>query len=187
MIDLRKKGLPDRIQVAGKSYLLYTDFREWIEFGNRLQEDRCSITDLAFVVKDLTLLELLENPKDFYEELYKFYCNPNLTPKAIESEDSEILIDYIQDGEYIVGSFMSEYHIDLTECDMHWHMFKALFQSLSEDSKIKQIMNMRGYRKNNTSYESQCRKLKEMWRLPQYSNTVDKSILDDINNEFYNC
>ena len=24
-----------------------------------------------------------------------------------------------------------------------------------------------------TSYESQCRKLKEMWRLPQYNNTIE--------------
>ena len=84
-------------------------------------------------------------------------------------------------------SFMSAYGIDLTTCDMHWHMFLALFRCLPENTKIKQIISMRSYRKDNTSYDTQCRKLKTAWALPQEIDAVDSEIVDGINEEFYNC
>ena len=46
---------------------------------------------------------------------------------------------------------------------------------------------MRSYRKDNTSYDTQCRKLKTAWALPQEIDAVDSEILDGINEEFYNC
>ena len=54
----------------------------------------------------------------------------------MDSNDTTPIIDYVEDGEYIVGSFMQAYGIDLTICDMHWHMFKALLLSLPENSKM---------------------------------------------------
>lgn len=185
MIDLRVKGLPDHIIVAGKSYFLDTDFREWLEFGERLKKDNCTLYDIGFVIKDITALELTQHMDEFISQLIGFYKNINSTPND-NTQDSEAILDYIQDGEYIVGSFMQAYGIDLTSCDMHWHMFKALFMSLPEDTKIKQIMSMRSYKKDNTSYEEQCRKLKHIWKLPTTLNTVDEALMEDINAEFYN-
>ena len=79
---------------------------------------------------------------------------------------------------------MQAYGIDLTSVDLHWHMFKALFLSLPEDTKIKQIMQMRGYKKDNKSYERQSEELKRAWSLNKTS-TQDIDI-SDINELFYN-
>ena len=79
---------------------------------------------------------------------------------------------------------MQAYNIDLTSVDLHWHMFKALFLSLPEDTKIKQIMQMRGYKKDNKSYDRQSEELKRVWSLNKTS-TQDIDI-SDINELFYN-
>ena len=186
MIDLTIKGLPDHVIVAGKSFLLNTDFREWLKFSKEITKKDTDITNLICVVQNVTLLDFFQNQDEFINKLIEFYTNENSTPN-MESNDRTKVIDYIQDGEYIVGSFMSAYGIDLTTCDMHWHMFLALFRCLPEDTKIKQIISMRSYRKDNTSYDTQCRKLKTAWALPQEIDAVDSEILDGINEEFYNC
>ena len=185
MIDLRKKGLPNAIMVNGNSFLINTDFRKWIEVGKMLEE-KCTILELAEeVIQSISLAELLENSEEILSKLLEFYTNPNATPRG-DSNDTTPIIDYVEDGEYIVGSFMQSYGIDLTICDMHWHMFKALLLSLPENSKMKQIMQMRSYKKSNVSYENQQENLKKAWELHKKENNDISDIMSEINKEFYN-
>ena len=185
MIDLRKKGLPNAIMVNGNSFLIDTDFRKWIKVGKMLEE-KCTIIELADeVIQSISLTELLENSEEILRNLLEFYTNPNATPRG-DSNDTTPIIDYVEDGEYIVGSFMQSYGIDLTICDMHWHMFKALLLSLPENSKMKQIMQMRSYKKSNISYEKQQENLKKAWELHKKENNDISDIMSEINNEFYN-
>ena len=82
MIDLRKKGLPNNIEVAGKSYLLNTDFREWLKFGSILQQKNTEIFDLLFVINnDITALDILKNQDEFISKLLEFYRNKNVTTR----------------------------------------------------------------------------------------------------------
>lgn len=185
MIDLRKKGLPNAITVNGNSFLINTDFRKWIKVSKMLEE-KCTIIDLAEeVIQSISLAELLENSEEILSKLLEFYTNPNATPRG-DSNDTTPIIDYVEDGEYIVGSFMQAYGIDLTICDMHWHMFKALLLSLPENSKMKQIMQMRSYKKSNVSYEKQQENLKKAWELHKKENNEISDIMSEINKEFYN-
>ena len=168
MIDLRTKGLPNSINVGGKSYLLYTDFREWLKFGEMLKDDSIfkdfNYIDLFFVIKDDVLaIEAIAYQKEFLEALINFYNNKNSTPIESTDTSNDIVWDYIQDGEYIVSSFMSQYNIDLTSCDMHWHMFKALFIGLNDSTIMSQIMGFRSYKKDNKSYEKQCQKFNRIY------------------------
>ena len=185
MIDLRKKGLPNAIMVNGNSFLIDTDFRKWIKVSKMLEE-KCTIIELADeVIQSISLTELLENSEEILRNLLEFYTNPNATPRG-DSNDTTPIIDYVEDGEYIVGSFMQSYGIDLTICDMHWHMFKALLLSLPENSKMKQIMQMRSYKKSNVSYEKQQENLKKAWELHKKENNEISDIMSEINKEFYN-
>lgn len=56
------------------------------------------------------------------------------------------VVDFDEDGEYIYASFLQDYGIDLIDCQgkLHWKKFIALFQGLSDTTKIKQIMQIRG-------------------------------------------
>lgn len=190
MIDLRTKGLPNSINVGGKSYLLYTDFREWLKFGEMLKDDsifkELNYIDLFFVIKDNVLaVDAIAYQEDFIKALINFYSNKNCTPVQEESSN-EVTYDYIKDGEFIVSSFMSQYHIDLTSCDMHWHMFKALFLGLNESTIMSQIMGFRGYKKDSKTYEKQCERLKRIWSFPIEVNQDENDLMKEIREEFYN-
>lgn len=185
MIDLRTKGLPDTIEVGSSFFKIKTDFREWIKFSEIIKDGKKTLRDLLFIFED----ELTEDIDgvECIEALLDFYKNENLTPKSSQNS-SEVLYDYVEDGEYIVGSFMKAYGIDLTSIDMHWHLFKALFISLPDDSYMKQIMGMRGYKRNTKSYEELAARNKEAWTLPddRMSGKEKREILKEIDEEFYN-
>lgn len=179
MIDLRVKGLPSQIEVGGLFYAIKTDFREWLKFGEIIKQP-FEVYDLAFLFEENVPLVV-----DFTKELLEFYENKNATPNY-NDKSSERTLDYILDGEYIVGSFMSAYGIDLTSVDMHWHLFKALFVSLPDTSKITQIMGMRSYKKSEESYDKVALKNKKAWRLPSIMDSELEQINQEINDEFYN-
>ncbi|MBU9739325.1 Gp15 family bacteriophage protein [Diplocloster agilis] len=66
-------------------------------------------------------------------------------PRRPPSKINQRLIDFELDGEYIFASFYQDYGIDLL-CEqgrLHWKKFIALFQGLSEKTKIKEIMRIR--------------------------------------------
>lgn len=179
MIDLRVKGLPSHIEVGGLFYAIKTDFREWLKFGEIIKQP-FEVYDLAFLFEENVPLVV-----DFTKELLEFYENKNATPNY-NNKTSERTLDYILDGEYIVGSFMSAYGIDLTSVDMHWHLFKALFVSLPDTSKITQIMGMRSYKKSEESYDKVALKNKKAWKLPSIMDSELEQINQEINDEFYN-
>lgn len=178
MIDLRKKGLPNVVYFDGKPFSIYTDFREWIKYSEIIKSPDATLGDIAFLFKN-------EIPVgDFSPALFEFYANPNITPTGEGS--SEVLFDYIQDGEYIFSSFLQVYGIDLTEVDMHWHKFKALFISLPAECKMGQIMGDRGYKEDKRKYEEIAKERKRDWSLPQKEIDTSK-VMDEINADFYAC
>ena len=56
------------------------------------------------------------------------------------------LFDFEDDGEYIYASFLQDYGMDLIEQQgkLPWQRFIALFQGLSDKTKIKEVMRIRG-------------------------------------------
>ena len=185
MIDLRQKGLPFTIMVGGEPFLIRTDFRDWLQFGELIKED-ATLDKFLYLFED-------KHPTDgtaMIEALLEFYENPNATPHDTGEGENMEVVDYILDGEYIFGAFMQAYGIDLVECPyMHWHKFKALVLCLPNDTMLKEIINFRSWKKDNTDYEAQCRRNKEVWRLPSDTMTAEEQaeIMADINDEFYNC
>ena len=85
MIDLRKKGLPSHIYVAGEPYLLDTDFRKWIDIGEKLDNPKTKIEDIAYVIKGITVLDLFRHRDEILKGIVDFYTNPNSTPRGTSS------------------------------------------------------------------------------------------------------
>ena len=180
MIDLRKKSLPNCIECNGKLFSIKTDFREWLKFGELIKSKDLKAKQILYLFKN----EIpSENP---FQALLDFYVNPNITPKKQESDDGKVIIDYIEDGEYIVGSFLAVYGINLITIDyLHWHEFQALFRALPDDSKIMQIMSRRSWKKTSKSMESQLQDAKEIWSFPTGKNITDEELQKELMEEFY--
>lgn len=178
MIDLRSKALPEEIIVQGRAYSIYTDFRVWLHFSELIKDQNIPLSEFAFIFKGNVPM------CNFAQELMQFYTNPNATPNDTGASSTDTLVDYILDGEYIYASFMKDYNIDLLDVDMHWWKFKALFNSLSEDTKIKQIISYRGYKtpSKNVNIDSENKKLKRMWSLDERITEEEREALERFNN-----
>ena len=186
MIDLRDRELPNQIEIGGSFFHIKTDFRIWIEFGDMIRKEETLMQmDISKIFEDEIPSE--EYIVEIFEKLQEFFINKNPTPNSSGGGSDERLFDYILDGEYIVGSFMQAYGIDLTSVNyMHWHLFKALFVSLPDNTKMSQIMSMRGYRKSKDDYDTSANKSKQAWKLPSITELEKKEILDEIDEIFYN-
>lgn len=86
--------------------------------------------------------------------------------------------DFEQDGAAIYASFVYDYGIDLTQqTDMHWDVFKALFDNLSPDSPIQRIRAIRG--EDPTKYGDDSDKVDRIneqqayYSLDKAANSVD--------------
>lgn len=181
-MDLRNRDLPKTVVVDGRSYDILTDYRVWLNFGERIKDDKCTLRDLLFVFKDSD--KGVYPRSDFLPELLEFYQNPNATPKVSSSGSDDRLYDYILDGEYIWASFVQAYGIDLYDVEMHWHRFKALFAGLPDNTKMSQIMSYRGYKRASKSdnYDKTMQKMKRAWALPVQLTAEEQAILDEVNN-----
>lgn len=172
MLDLTNRDLPNVVEINGRSYSIYTDFRVWIKFVNNIRGLKGN--------EKVTVPYLFKNEVPEFcdlQELLNFCYPPSELPRR-SSGSSEILFDYELDAEYIFAAFMSQYGIDLLEVEeLHWYKFLALFKGLKDDEIICRIMYYRGYEKHDGK-EDRSQKLKEMWRIerltPEEQAEIDK-------------
>lgn len=82
-------------------------------------------------------------------------------------------VDFELDGDFIYAAFMQDYGIDLIEQQgkLHWKKFLALFKGLSDDTRIKQIMQIRSMEepkptRYNQEQIQKIRELKAFYALP---------------------
>ena len=201
MIDLRNRALPDTITIQGRAFSIYTDFRVWLDFGEKIKNPNTKLRELTFVFNGPV-------PNcNFLKELIDFYRNDNATPnKDMATDSDDTLVDYILDGEYIYASFMYDYGIDLIDNvynggisgEMGYNRgdegyfnnncyFNINYPSLSSNngySKIKTIMGFRGYKKPSKNYDinKEREKLKRIWSLDELLTQEEIDALEEFNN-----
>ena len=182
MINLANKELPSTIEVNGSFFKIKTNFRDWLKFGELIKDDHL-MQDYLYLFPGS-----IPNPNDdIITELLKFYNNPNSTPHD-RGGTKDVIVDFMQDGEYIYSAFLQAYGIDLFDIDyLHWHKFQALFRSLPEECLMSQIMGYRSFNKYNAkkSQEKIYQEQKEIWRLP-FEVKQNEETVHELEELFYN-
>lgn len=156
MIDLREKGLPSRIEWEGGSAEVLTDFRVWLRFHAYAKEGKAWLGIFA---------DEKPNGTEWVAAAIRFMESPNATPRQTGHSCPRAL-DYVLDGDYIVAAFQQAYGIDLTSCEMHWHLFKALMAGLPDSTKLAQIMGYRTWRHDKRKHEEVMAEQRAVWSLP---------------------
>ena len=142
---------PQYAEIDGKQYKINTDFRVAIEC-NRIAEDN-TIGDLERCLAIIYTLFGEEgiNTSEHYEKLLEMAKKYLLCDKEYDYEANEKSdMDFIEDYSYITTSFMSDYHIDLDQCEMHWWKFMDLMNGLSNSELgnccvLNRIRNLRNF------------------------------------------
>lgn len=104
-------------------------------------------------------------------EISRKFIQVKKRPKM--KQDPVPVLDFEEDGDYIYASFMQEYGIDLIDQQgkLAWKKFLWLFNGLSSETKIKQVMRIRGmeipkYTGKNMKQIQEIQELKSYYALP---------------------
>lgn len=183
MMDLTLKSLPNTIEVRGRDFAVYTDFRIWLRFSIEFNAWRNSGCKGVLNIRYLFMNELptFESAID-YTGILEFAFPKSVVPHG--SIDGDQVLFYEYDGDYIYSAFLQQYGIDLLETDLHWHKFKALLNGLI-GTKLNDIMGYRSYTgQSNKNLDIQYRRLKEAWLPPSQETIEDLEEEEKFNNYF---
>lgn len=134
---------PEYAEIKNKEYKIDTSWRNAIECFRIIEDE--TITDqercLAIIYKIFDFI-----PE---EDLDLFLQKANLFLSCGESQDEQNSkkkdMDLLQDQKWIIPSFMSDYHIDLSKEDMHWWRYVNLIQGLTPNSALSNVREIRNY------------------------------------------
>lgn len=182
---MNKNLLLDRLpQYTNSGLKLRTDFRESIKFELLMQDTK--LDEQTKVTQALKLyyydVSKIQNLKEAVEEILWFYSCGRKQQKVDENKSEEKnnkrIYSYEFDDEYIYSAFMEQYKIDLNSIKyLHWWKFKALLNSLNENTQFVKIM---GYRSMDLSkikdkdMKANYKKLKKEYALPDMRTTEQK-------------
>ena len=140
----------NRIVFQGREYRLDLAYDSVLNVQRMYREKLLDEADL--VVESLKILGISESD---VRKLNWSECSGLLEQICIEKINTrprpqvgtpQKLFDFEDDGEYIYASFLQDYGMDLIDQQgkLSWQRFIALFQGLSDKTKIKEVMRIRG-------------------------------------------
>lgn len=169
--------LPDSITVDNIHYSIDTDFKTWIKIYYELNKGtkKGIINALVLAMGDIQvkfdLGKALEAICGFMQ------CGEEVSGTA----KGKKCLDFAYDSKYIYAAFMQQYKIDLTETNMHWWKFRALFDGLDSNTKIMKIIEIRSVNLSeikNKEQKAYYAKMQKQYRLPL--SGFDKAINDEL-------
>lgn len=175
--------IDDSIKIDGKSYDLDLSFDNVLRLIDMLNNDE--LTDITQIETGLYMLlgEELDYPIDKKEEIFHQIFHETIGKEAEDNlpidiegnpmpqQKEEKVYSIKQDAPYIYASFYQDYGIDLFEMQgkLHWEKFKALLSGLRQDTKFKEILNIRTMElptgKGTEKQRKNIKELKEYYRL----------------------
>lgn len=164
---------PTKVKIEDKEYPINTDFRVAIECDNIAKSDDIGTYEKALAIIYKLFGDKGLDDKQNHEKLLELGQKYLLCGKEITDADKkeEEDMDYIQDMDYIEASFMSDYHIDLSQTEMHWWKFYNLISGLSNSEMgnccvLNRIRNLRTYD------TSQIKDIKERTKIEEAKRQV---------------
>lgn len=176
MANILLDVLPETVEIDGMEYLINSDFRISILFELLVQDDTIGKRQKLIQGLKLYYPQIPSNTSEAVEKMIWFYrCGrvPDGGREIREDDDGNSLekpYSFEYDDAYIYAAFMEQYGIDLQDEDIHWWKFRALFNSLSEDTEFAKIMGYRSIDITSKMSNEQKRfykKKKAIYALPR--------------------
>lgn len=188
-MDLFTGKLPETIMVCGKEYPIDTGFRTWVRFDDVFMSRDISPEKLAELFSCVFPRKVMpESFQETMDALILFYsCGEKKkepTKGGEIKENSGIhkrSFHFVYDSSLIYGAFLSQYGIDLVHENLHWWLFRALFDALEDRHKIIKVMEYRSAdisKIKDKERRAFYRRMKQVYRLPDFR---DKSEIEREN------
>lgn len=186
MINIAKP-LTDYVIYNGRKIRLDMSFGNILRVYDVFKDDFLTEAEkaefaLALLVKNRKLPDIRVLDVIFREQIETY---------GKKSTNNLRVVDFRQDSAYIYSSFLMDYNIDLTEQydKLHWQKFIALFQGLSEHTKMREVMSIRARPvpkpdKYNQEYIRNLMELKAYYALDISQEEREKNFQTGLKNMF---
>ena len=176
---------PDKIEVGGRVYPLTLYFDRVLRFYDLLDSEDYSPEEKTQAGFSWLVSCGKRPPLEVQSEVVQKVIAEIIAPpkrSLSTGKKPQKSVDFSFDAAEIYASFRRDYGIDLIQQQgkMHWCAFIALFQGLSEDTPIKQIMKIRTepippMTRGNAKQIQRLTELKTLYALPdkRSSNSGD--------------
>lgn len=184
--------LPTTVLVNGVEYPIRSNFRTMIKFEQLMQEPEVDDQDKVWMALRLFYPEIPEDTEQAVEQLLWFYrCDKkeNLYEKKTKrrkAKRTDRIYDFEHDDDYIYAAFMAQYKLDLQKIEyLHWWKFRAMFNSLNDDTQFVKIMEYRAVELDKVPKEKRAfyKRMKQLYALPlsqdeeQRQNALENALL----------
>lgn len=176
---------PKYAKVNGKKYPINTSFTVALRCFEVIEDETISDTERTLAIIYLLFGFIPDNHLEDFLSIAKQYlqCNETYEQQSLKKKD----MDFNYDMKYIISSFMSDYHIDLTKTDMHFYQFINLIQGLTEKCSLSRVRNIRNYNLNDindSKFRKQIAEAQEQFALPEKLTKEEQEVLDEFENLF---
>lgn len=186
--------LPTSVLIDGEAFEIASDYRVGIQLDALSRTE--DMTEIKMLEKIVELYYTARRPANLLDAIQKalwFYrCGAELQDGGKQEKPSRYkrkrskgpYYSFEQDAPYIYTAFQEQYGIDLADIEyMHWWKFSALFESLSDKTKMGQIMY---YRRVSTSgmgnkERAYVNEMKKLYEIRDSSTAAQKITLAERN------
>lgn len=147
MISLLYEPLPECIPAGGRELPVLTDFRAWLQFIGLVGDKALSVADKIEAMQDW-LIEPEPVTKEIMDGLL-WFCR-GFDHRELRSEPDPDAqrrpptFDWDVDAPCVIADFRRYYQMDLLRMEyLHWWEFRALWESLPEDSATMRRVGIR--------------------------------------------
>lgn len=176
---------PEYAEVAGVRYKINTDFRVALKCFEVIEDDEIGDEERAYAVIFLLFGVVPTENLDDWLRICGDYLRCGEPDKGNVQADRDM--DFTYDEKYIVASFMSDYHIDLSRVEMHFWLYIQLIQGLTEHCALSRVRELRNYDLSEIKDPKERAKMsdaKESVALPVKLSRADRDAIEEFENLF---
>lgn len=135
---------PTTAEINGKRYPINTDYREAMRCFEVIHDNTISDYERAYAIVYILFGFIPEDEEmqSFVDMAVKFLQSGQTKE---QQEQKPANIDFEFDRPYIMASFMSDYHLDISAVNMHWWQYVELISGFTEDSVMSRVRYIRDY------------------------------------------
>ena len=176
---------PEYAEVKGIKYKINTDYRVALRCFEVIEDTSISDQERALAVVFLLFGETpIEDMGEFLRIAGDYLrCGEKEPTQEARARD----IDFVADEKYIVASFMSDYHIDLSSMDMHFWQYIQLIQGFTENAIMSRVRDIRNYDMSELKDPAQRAKMakaKTAVALPDKFSKDEQKAIDEFEKLF---
>lgn len=163
-------GCPGTVEIGGQPVPIRTDFRVWIMLEQLALDSTVQPPQRAPLMLNLCYPTI---PQDFDAAmraiLWFYFCGRAEDAKQrAHGGKQQKIYDYDCDAGLIIAAFWHDYQMDLTQANLHWWVYKSLFDGLSADNQFCKVLSYRTMDTSKLKGKSRALydRLKKQYALP---------------------